>query len=545
MAKWQAAERGQRAVHATQHLHGGMGADVSYPIHRYFLWGKQIELLLGGPSAQLSRLGADIAEQALARAEAAPVSSAVDLSGPTFAEVAVGDELPTLVLPITRTLIVSGAIASRDYQDVHHDSVLAKERGSKDIFMNILTTNGLVGRYVTDWSGPRSRLAEVNIRLGAPNHPDCTMTLTGSVKEKGSLTDDGVYGAVTVSLRGANNLGDHVTGTVTVLLPASPEHDRVVMAHAHSFAGKTAIVGIGATEFSKDSGRSELRLAVEAVAAALADAGIAPSEVQGMVTFSSDTNPDIDISRSLGIGDLTFFSRIHYGGGAACATIQQAALAVSSGVADVVVCYRAFNERSGSRFGAGVQGRAPLPTAENAHMASYLPVGLLTPASWVAMAAQRYLHETGATSEDLGRVAVADRKHAATNPKAWFYEQPITLEDHQASRFIVEPLHLLDCCQETDGGQALVVTSLERARDLRQRPGGHPRRRPGLRGGPGHDDQLLPRRPPRPAGDGGGRPPAVGDVGARSRRHAGRHPLRPFHPVRPLPAGGARVLRQG
>ncbi len=131
----------------------------------------------------------------------------------------VGDELPVLVLPITRTLIVSGAIASRDYQDVHHDSVLAKERGSKDIFMNILTTNGLVGRYVTDWSGPRSRLSEVNIRLGAPNHPDCTMTLTGSVTEKGSLTDDGLYGTVTVSLRGANELGDHVTGTVVVLLP--------------------------------------------------------------------------------------------------------------------------------------------------------------------------------------------------------------------------------------------------------------------------------------------------------------------------------------
>ena len=100
---------------------------------------------------------------------------------------------------------------------------------------------------------------------------------------------------------------------------------------AHSFSGTTAIAGIGATEFSKDSGRSELRLAVEAVAAALDDAGIAPSEVQGMVTFSSDTNPDIDIARSLGIGDLTFFSRIHYGGGAACATIQQAALAVSLG----------------------------------------------------------------------------------------------------------------------------------------------------------------------------------------------------------------------
>ena len=154
----------------------------------------------------------------------APTSpSALDLSGPTFSSVAVGDELPPLVLPITRTLIVSGAIASRDYQDVHHDSVQAAERGSQDIFMNILTTNGLVGRYVTDWSGPRSRLSEVDIRLGAPNYPDCTMTLTGSVTDKGALTDDGRYGSVTVSLRGANNLGDHVTGTVTVLLPVAEQ----------------------------------------------------------------------------------------------------------------------------------------------------------------------------------------------------------------------------------------------------------------------------------------------------------------------------------
>jgi hypothetical protein len=109
------------------------------------------------------------------------------VSGPTFNGVSVGDELPTLVLPVTRTLIVSGAIASRDYQDVHHDPVRAKGRGSKDIFMNILTTNGLVGRYVTDWSGPRSRLSEVDIRLGAPNYPDCTMTLTGTVTAKGPM----------------------------------------------------------------------------------------------------------------------------------------------------------------------------------------------------------------------------------------------------------------------------------------------------------------------------------------------------------------------
>jgi hypothetical protein len=152
---------------------------------------------------------------------AGPGPAAGPAAGPgvTFFDVAVGDELPVLVLPITRTLIVSGALASRDYQDVHHDSVLARERGSKDIFMNILTTNGLVGRYVTDWSGPRSQLSEVNIRLGAPNYPDCTMTLTGSVTAKGPLAGDGQSGMVTVAIRGANDLGDHVSGTVNVVLP--------------------------------------------------------------------------------------------------------------------------------------------------------------------------------------------------------------------------------------------------------------------------------------------------------------------------------------
>jgi hypothetical protein len=128
-----------------------------------------------------------------------------------FEDVAVGDVLPELALPLTRTLIVSTAIASRDYQDVHHDSVLAVERGSKDIFMNILTTNGFVGRFITDWAGPDALLKAVKIRLGAPNYPGDTMVMTGSVTAK-----DG--NDVEVSLRGANSLGDHVTGTVTVEL---------------------------------------------------------------------------------------------------------------------------------------------------------------------------------------------------------------------------------------------------------------------------------------------------------------------------------------
>ena len=128
-----------------------------------------------------------------------------------YDDVQVGDELPTLVIPLTRTLIVATAIASRDYQDVHHDPGLAQERGSPDIFMNILSTNGFVGRFITDWAGPDAILKSVNIRLGAPNHPGDTMTMTGRVTKK----DDGL---VEVAVRGANGLGDHVSGTVTVEL---------------------------------------------------------------------------------------------------------------------------------------------------------------------------------------------------------------------------------------------------------------------------------------------------------------------------------------
>jgi acetyl-CoA acetyltransferase len=239
---------------------------------------------------------------------------------------------------------------------------------------------------------------------------------------------------------------------------------------ANDLKDRAAIVGIGATEFSKDSGRSELRLAVEAVKAALDDAGLHPRDVDGMATFTMDNNPEIEVNRSLGGGDLKFFSRTHIGGGAACAPVLHAAMAVATGVCDVVVCYRAMNERSQQRFGIGVQALPNRATPEGVHFGWHSPYGLLTPASWVAMNARRTMHEYGVTTEDFGRVAVADRKHAANNPAAWFYGKPITLEDHQASRWIVDPLRLLDCCQESDGAVAVVVTSLERARDLRQAP---------------------------------------------------------------------------
>ena len=239
---------------------------------------------------------------------------------------------------------------------------------------------------------------------------------------------------------------------------------------AGSRAPAAAIAGIGATEFSKDSGRSELRLAAEAAKTALADAGLRPADVDGLVTFTMDSNAEVAVARELGIGELTFFSQIGYGGGAACATVHQAAMAVATGAASVVVCYRALNERSGRRFGQVSVGAVAMPTSSGIDNGWHYPMGLSTPAATVAMMASRYMHVYGATSADLGVVAVADRRHAATNPSAWFYQRPITLAEHQASRWIAEPLRLLDCCQESDGAVAIVVTSLERARDLRQRP---------------------------------------------------------------------------
>jgi acetyl-CoA acetyltransferase len=224
----------------------------------------------------------------------------------------------------------------------------------------------------------------------------------------------------------------------------------------------TAIVGIGQTEFSKCSGRSELQLAAEAVRAAIADAGLEPADIDGTVTFVQDSNDELALMRAVGIPNVRWTSRTPFGGGGASATIEHAAAAVVAGCADAVVVYRAFNERSGHRFGQPVAGA--LGTSQS----WYRPYGLDTPAKMYSLWFQRYMHAYGLTNEDFGRYTVVARKHAATNPTAWYYDRPITLDDHQSSRWIVEPiLRLLDCCQESDGGVACVVTSAERARDLR------------------------------------------------------------------------------
>jgi acetyl-CoA acetyltransferase len=176
------------------------------------------------------------------------------------------------------------------------------------------------------------------------------------------------------------------------------------------------------------------------------------------------------VFRSIGGRELKLFSRIGYGGGGSCAPVLQAAMGVATGVADVVVVYRAMNERSEYRFGTGALKQTPLVTSEAGQYGLHAVQGLRTAAACMAMAMRRYMHEFGATAEDFGRIAVTMRDYAATNPNAWFFGKPITLDDYFASRMIADPFRLLDCCQQSDGAVALVITSAERARDLRQKP---------------------------------------------------------------------------
>ena len=233
-----------------------------------------------------------------------------------------------------------------------------------------------------------------------------------------------------------------------------------------SLIDRTAIAGIGYTEFSQCSGRSELQLAVEASKAAIEDAGLTGADIDGMVTFTLDTNEEMHVQRCLGIPELRWTSRTPFGGGGAGATIQLAAAAVASGSANAVLVYRAFNERSGKRFGQ--PGFRPTLAPEQDFHISY---GLDTPAKIYALWYQRYMRKYGITNEDLGHYSVLARKNASTNPQAWSYQKPNTLEEHQNSHWIADPIiRLLDCCLESDGGTAIIVTSIDRAKDLKQPP---------------------------------------------------------------------------
>ncbi len=231
---------------------------------------------------------------------------------------------------------------------------------------------------------------------------------------------------------------------------------------------EAAIAGIGQTAYSKNSGVSELHLATEAVRNAIDDAGISPDEVDGLVTYTMDSSDEVEVARAVGIGDMTFWSQVNYGGGAAVGLLAHAAMAIATGAAKNVVVYRALNGRSGQRMGQGLSGN--IISSDLIHWSWYMPYGLLTPASWIALQARLYMEKYGATSEHLAHIAMTQRRHAQNNPNAAMRDRPMSMDDYMNSRMICEPLRLFDCCQEDDGGCALLLTSPERARDMSQRP---------------------------------------------------------------------------
>jgi len=226
----------------------------------------------------------------------------------------------------------------------------------------------------------------------------------------------------------------------------------------------TAIVGIAETRYAKQLEASACQLAAEAIVAALADAGIAPAEVDGMASYTMETSEEVEIARNIGAGDVTFFARVGYGGGGGPGVVGLLAMAVATGRCRVGVAWRSRKRGSGQRPWAGAHAEVTPASAWTR------PWGLLRPVDEIAMLTRRYMHEYGATREHLANVALAVRKHANNNPRAIMYDRTLTRDQYMAARWISEPLCLFDNCLETDGALACVVVPAERARDCPQRP---------------------------------------------------------------------------
>ena len=247
-----------------------------------------------------------------------------------------------------------------------------------------------------------------------------------------------------------------------------------------SLRRRTAIVGVGQTTLTRNSGRSEWNLALEAILAATSDAGIDPGQIDGIVRYSQDRVSEAQVAEALGL-ELRYHSQVGFGGQSAAATVAHAAAAVATGLASVVLCYRALNGRSGIRYGRAersiaAEGAAP-SYAEGVRVPSGElsgPYGLLSPGQVMALWAQRYAHEAGIDEDQLiralGAIAVGQRSHAARNPNALMGGRPLDFDTYRASRVISTPLRLFDLCLESDGAGALLVTSAERARDTRHGP---------------------------------------------------------------------------
>jgi acetyl-CoA acetyltransferase len=231
---------------------------------------------------------------------------------------------------------------------------------------------------------------------------------------------------------------------------------------------RCAISGIGGSAFSSDSGRSVLSLAVEAALGAIADAGLLPGDIDGVVRCELDGARHNDVAEALGLVNLTYWGSSGTGGAAPGGMIGQAVGSILTGQATAVLVYRALNGRSGARFGTGggtSGGRPRRVGGGGSYDEFFVPFGLTAPGQMFALMARRHMIEYGTTSEELGHIALACRARANANPLAQMADRPLTMDQYLAGRMISTPLRLFDYCLETDGACAVVVTSAERATD--------------------------------------------------------------------------------
>jgi acetyl-CoA acetyltransferase len=233
-----------------------------------------------------------------------------------------------------------------------------------------------------------------------------------------------------------------------------------------TFRDAAAIAGIGMTEITKRSGTTTYDLALRASLAAVDDAGLTPADIDGVVTYQvSDSVSALEVAAGLGLRQVNYYNELEQGGQGNIASVGDAAMAIHAGLARTLVVVRAMNGRSGVRMGQYGAGSR----ADDWRQWS-LPYGHTGPPQIHALWAQRHMARYGTTQEQLGAVAITLRDHAQLNPAAYFYGSPITLDDYLSSRIVTTPFRLLDCCLETDGAAAVVITTAEHARDLPHPP---------------------------------------------------------------------------
>lgn len=238
--------------------------------------------------------------------------------------------------------------------------------------------------------------------------------------------------------------------------------------NSSTLRGAAAIVGVGETTYYKhgEADEPEFVLCLKSILAACDDAGVNPKDIDGFASFSGDRNDPPSLAVALGCRELRY-SNMQWGGGGGggAGAVANAAAAIATGLAECVVVYRALAQGQFGRFGQGSQSRVV-----HGDQALSAPYGQMSPAQWFAPKAMRFMHEHGIGQEALRAIAMASYHHAQSNPRAVMYGRPLTEAMYDASRWIAEPFHLYDCCQENDGAAALILVSAERARHLRQKP---------------------------------------------------------------------------